>query len=452
MVPASVRVTEEQIPKYPEGFRAPRPGSAAIHRTLSSFPKSPALKDIDGPLLSQWLASLRVEALSAVEWRWQEGWGVGPRRLEDSMWFWFEKADGWGWVGNPKQRFTLRSGDAVLIPQGTEHMFRQTSGTSSHLIAVHFRASVLESVDLLDLLGYPVHLQAARYGELVGPRSWRLAQEFGAKPAGWTTAMSSSIQDLLLTLLHDYAQDFAPRSEKKAHADLPRLLPALQWIEQSLGDSELSVNTLARTVHLGEAQFRKLFRRVTGMTPVQFLRVQRTKKACSVLIATDCTVEEIAQSCGFSCPRFFRRVFKELTGYAPISYRRNGRENSRPAPVGIIARQQACTAAGLLRNSVGRTVLQRHVRNSGHIKQVQSKVWCGNIRLLILWVSAGSRRRGDTLGCRGATQRSASSSIRLGVISLPFAWSTGYSFQRPSNKAIGICDPPMLGTPMLLIS
>ena len=330
MGPAPAHSVQEPIPIYPEGFRPPRPGSAAISRHLSSFPKPPELKSFAAPLLSQWLAGLHVQAPNAIEWWWQEGWGVGPRRLEDSMWFWFESANGWGWVGNPKQRFRLRPGDAVLIPQGAEHMLRQDPGTSSHVIAVHFRASVLDSVDLLDLLGYPVHLDAARYGDLFGPRSVHLAREFGAKPAGWETAMASTIQDLLLTLVHDFAQNFAPRTEKHAHADLPRLLPAMQCIEQNLCDPELSVGMLARSVHLGEAQFRKLFRRVTGNTPTSYLRVQRTKMACSELISGDASVEQIADLCGFGCPRFFRRVFKDLTGYSPANYRRHGRESGSP--------------------------------------------------------------------------------------------------------------------------
>jgi len=68
-------------------------------------------------------------------------------------------------------------------------------------------------------------------------------------------------------------------------------------------------------------QFRKLFKRVTGLNPVRFIQRRRVERACVMLRTTTLSIEQIAEACGFSDPPFFFRIFRLWTGTSPNQYR-----------------------------------------------------------------------------------------------------------------------------------
>lgn len=284
------------------------------------FPELPP-----GPLatLALWLEATRIHPGSALEWQCSEEWEILPRRVNDSMWFWIERGHGWGRVGleGERQPFRIRSGDLVLIAQGEEHAIRQDRGVAMRLFAVHFHAQVFEGVNLLDLLGFPAHLPGtppAPFGEV----SRRLAREWALKAPGWRASMAAEILTLLLYVVRHHGQNFRAPGAGQAHALLPRLLPAFEHLDRNLHDPGLRVGDLARRLFLSEVQFRKLFRRVTGRSPVRFMQRRRIERACALLHGSELSVEQIAEACGFRDVPFFYRVFRQWAKSTPASFRK----------------------------------------------------------------------------------------------------------------------------------
>lgn len=290
-------------------------------RDFATFEPYPQLPSLPRQQLDQWMAAARVQPISAVEWDWSEAWQVGPRIVNYSMWFWFESGHGWGWVGDEKRRFRIREGDLMLIPQDAPHAVGQDEGEHMHVIAVRFYAQVYGGINLLDLLGFPAHLVGAD-GTPYRDASKRLAREFAVKAPGWVPAMTAEIIGVLLYILRHAGDDFYAPGGGLAHPELPRLLPALEAIAQNLGDPTLAVSRLAEKVYLSETQFRRVFRRVTGMSPVRFIQRQRIERACALLRTTELGVERVAEMCGFADAPFFNRVFKMWTKTSPRLYRR----------------------------------------------------------------------------------------------------------------------------------
>jgi len=305
-----------QAPRYLER------SETALARDPRGFPPFPDLPPGPPGTLAQWLESARVLPLSCTEWQCSERWALGPRVVNDSMWFWFESGHGWGRVGpeGEAERFEIQAGDLLLIPQGAEHIVRQGPGVAMHLFAVHFHAQVFEGINLLDLLGFPAHVPgspAAPFAEA----NRRLARESALKAPGFRAAMAAEILALLLHIVRHHGRRFRAPGAGRAHAELPRLLPALEWLDRNLHHPALGVRDLAKRVYLSEVQFRKLFRRVTGLSPVRFIQRRRVERACSLLHGSEMGVEEIAETCGFSDAPFFCRVFKAWTKTTPRRYR-----------------------------------------------------------------------------------------------------------------------------------
>jgi AraC-like DNA-binding protein len=88
-------------------------------------------------------------------------------------------------------------------------------------------------------------------------------------------------------------------------------------------DGEISVLDVARACNLSRGYFIQAFRETTGMTPYQWLLNERVSRARELLRTPDIPLSEVAISCGFADQSHFTRVFTNLVGTTPGSWRRS---------------------------------------------------------------------------------------------------------------------------------
>lgn len=86
---------------------------------------------------------------------------------------------------------------------------------------------------------------------------------------------------------------------------------------------DLSLHTLAESVHLNPNYFHKLFTSVCGVTPLQYLTDVRISHAKYYLRNTDHSITEIAELCGFGSYTYFCTVFRKLSGMSPSIFRQS---------------------------------------------------------------------------------------------------------------------------------
>jgi len=103
-----------------------------------------------------------------------------------------------------------------------------------------------------------------------------------------------------------------------------RILNILHYIEQNI-ESNLSNDVLADRSNLATNAFTRLFRDETGISPQRFVKKRRIDRACMLLHHTDMTIDEVADQTGFADRYHFSRIFKQITGYSPGSYKKSFR-------------------------------------------------------------------------------------------------------------------------------
>ena len=133
-----------------------------------------------------------------------------------------------------------------------------------------------------------------------------------------TIMMTSRDRAKIMSVFYDILSDLAHEEESE---DVT-LAPATEYLASHFGDTELLVATLARTVNLSEAYFRKLFKSAYGISPKQYLLELRTRQAKQLLLEKSLTVTAIADACGFASVYHFCRAFKGMTGQTPTEYAR----------------------------------------------------------------------------------------------------------------------------------
>ncbi|MBK1783863.1 helix-turn-helix domain-containing protein [Prauserella cavernicola] len=111
-----------------------------------------------------------------------------------------------------------------------------------------------------------------------------------------------------------------PVPERDGHP-LAELLP---WLTRRL-DQPLTVEQLADRANMSSRQLTRHFRAVTGTTPLQWLLIQRVRRAQELLETTNDSVDTIAEAAGMGSAATLRRHFHRTVGVPPDAYRRTFR-------------------------------------------------------------------------------------------------------------------------------
>jgi AraC-like DNA-binding protein len=90
---------------------------------------------------------------------------------------------------------------------------------------------------------------------------------------------------------------------------------------QSDVTADWSLKSLAFYAHVSPEHLRRICRKELGRTPMQQVASIRINVARRLLEQTNDKMEVIAQSVGFANAFIFSRVFKRVTGMAPVEYR-----------------------------------------------------------------------------------------------------------------------------------
>jgi len=83
---------------------------------------------------------------------------------------------------------------------------------------------------------------------------------------------------------------------------------------------DVTLAELAGVAQMNPNYFCRLFRTMTGRTPIDYLNYFRVESACEMLVTKDSTITEVAFSCGFNDLSYFTRCFKKYKGITPGQY------------------------------------------------------------------------------------------------------------------------------------
>lgn len=100
-----------------------------------------------------------------------------------------------------------------------------------------------------------------------------------------------------------------------------RILPAVERMDRSFVDRELTVASLSALCGMSEVYFRKIFFHKFGISPKEYLIRKRMEYAKQLLSSGQFEVFDVAEQCGYAEPCHFSREFKKRVGVSPTEYR-----------------------------------------------------------------------------------------------------------------------------------
>lgn len=91
--------------------------------------------------------------------------------------------------------------------------------------------------------------------------------------------------------------------------------------------NDVDAEELAMMLGISYSWFRKVFKDYTGYSPTKYFQELKLRKAKHLLVSTSQPVKEIAYMLNYSSTEHFFAVFKKHTGFTPSAYRSFGRES-----------------------------------------------------------------------------------------------------------------------------
>lgn len=95
----------------------------------------------------------------------------------------------------------------------------------------------------------------------------------------------------------------------------------MRIMNEQIDNPDLNVEMLGQSVGISRVQLHRKLKELIGMTPSDFIRNIRLKRACRLLQKPDVEVTQVAYAVGFSSQPHFSTAFKRYTGFSPTEYR-----------------------------------------------------------------------------------------------------------------------------------
>ena len=209
-------------------------------------------------------------------------------------------------------RYRATQGTAMLAPGAillgnarTCFECNHEHGVGDRCVSFHYTPKLMENV-VADVPG----ATRLAFGRTHLPPSLRFARLVASAEAARESGEAAELEEIALGLAGATATALAGARQGKAPTRMEerRIAEAVRCIEAS-AETAISLGDLAKQAGLSPFHFLRIFRRVAGMTPYQYLLRTRLHRAAVALRLSDETISAIAFEAGFNDLSTFNRRF-----------------------------------------------------------------------------------------------------------------------------------------------
>ena len=160
-------------------------------------------------------------------------------------------------------------------------------------------------------------LQALQYG----------ADDYVTKPfePEYMRARVHNILTQRAQLEQSYRQRLMRLEPQKTDDSVPGdtfLAKLLDIMDKNMDNNTLTVDELVEEMNMGRTVFFNKLKSLTGLSPVEFIREMRIKRAAQLLEDRKYNITEVTYMVGMNDSRYFSKCFKNTYGMTPSEYRK----------------------------------------------------------------------------------------------------------------------------------
>lgn len=201
-----------------------------------------------------------------------------------------------------QKEFTLTPRLIGFVPPGVVHEY----GCTGQALTLNIPAEMIKATDLVFLAENCV----LEINEKLEPLVFLIQQEVDSGHAH-----HDSLRYLFYYLYDKIVEQYR--------------MPSLQYMHENYADN-LNIADLAAMENYNVSYYTSWFRKKTGCSPSDYLKMIRIEKAKEILATTRYRIIDVAMQVGYCNSSSFTRAFRSLVGLTPIQYRRQAAEEKNP--------------------------------------------------------------------------------------------------------------------------
>jgi AraC family transcriptional regulator len=219
----------------------------------------------------------------------------------------------------------VRHGDVFVTGSKTPYELRWRSPLGAEIDVIHIHLGVDQCLAAFEMV-YQEKASAVEvtdfYGrdETLAHLSFACAEMLSARTTGSTKRVAAFVHLLAIHIAEKYTNIASQRPDYRGGLPIARLRKIEDYVRAHLAES-ISVEALAELVELSPFHFSRVFKRATGMSPLQFVTRERIVRAQQLVRETSRSLIEIALEVGYTSPSHFAQVFRRVVGVAPTEFR-----------------------------------------------------------------------------------------------------------------------------------
>lgn len=214
-----------------------------------------------------------------------------------------------------KQHAEIRQGNIFLLFPGERHSYKPLKDIGWYEYWIGFNGANIDSRVSKGFFRkeYPV-FNVGVNSEIIN--LYKLAAKVAQKQETGFQQMLAGVVNLLLG--YTYTEN---KILSFAELDLTNKINQAKIFIENNFNSDISPKDVAINVNMSYSWFRRVFKDYTGFSPIRYIQELRIQKSKELLTNTDKSSKDIAYEVGFDTPYYFSIIFKRHTGVSPIEYR-----------------------------------------------------------------------------------------------------------------------------------
>lgn len=228
----------------------------------------------------------------------------------------------------------VKKGDVVLINKNVLHKTLDTGKPAHERVLIEFNEEfikdMLSKIDDIKIYTCFKNYKRNVYSLDIEEQTWlentlfNMLQEKKYKRKGYLTYIKIKLIEILI-FLNRKVKESSPSSPDFSDPLQQKISEIATYINNNHQDG-ITLKLLARKFGLSPSYLSKSFKKVTGFNFVEYKNNVRVKEARRLLQETDLNVTKIAGIVGYNNITHLGRIFKDITGYSPLKYRKLHRE------------------------------------------------------------------------------------------------------------------------------
>lgn len=218
--------------------------------------------------------------------------------------------------------------DMVIVNPNVEHTEVSYNKRPLEYIVLGVEGLEYSAGEDADERWFMTNLQNAREALLHALRE--MLREIEYKAVGYELICQDLLEVLILRLMRHAGLQFLPtKTEHRKPGRKPsKECAAVRHYIDNHFKENINLDMLSELVHVNKFYMVHSFTKEYGISPINYLISRRIEESKYLLSDTDHSLSQISHMLGFSSPSYFSQSFRRLEGMSPMEFRRSSRSRA----------------------------------------------------------------------------------------------------------------------------